>query len=102
MADIEIHENGASVTVSQGDRLVIRIPENPTTGYRWAPGALAEHLELEASEFTPPAELRPGAGGERVITLRATRPGQGEAEFLLSRPWEREPAERWRVAVTVA
>jgi predicted secreted protein len=102
VGDIEIRENGANVAVSQGDRVVIRIPENPTTGFRWAPGHIADSLELESNEFTPPEQLRPGAGGERVIALRATRPGTHQAEFLLARPWEdKEPAERWRVAVTV-
>jgi hypothetical protein len=28
VGDVEIRENGASVTVSRGDRVVIRIPEN--------------------------------------------------------------------------
>jgi inhibitor of cysteine peptidase len=102
LGDIEIRENGANITANQGDRILIRIPENPTTGYRWAPGDIAEELELESNEFTPPEELRPGAGGERVIALRATRPGSSHAEFVLARPWEdREPADRWRVTVTV-
>jgi predicted secreted protein len=102
VADIEIRENGASVTARQGDRIYIRIPENPTTGYRWAPGAIPDLLELTSSEFIPPAQLKPGAGGERVVVLRATRPGSGQAEFVLARPWESgEPADRWRVTVTV-
>ncbi len=103
MTDIEIRENGASVSVRQGDRIIVRIPENATTGYRWTPGSLAEHLELESDDFVPPAPLRPGAGGERVIALRAKHPGSGQTEFVLRRPWETgEPVDRWHVAVTVA
>jgi predicted secreted protein len=35
MADIEVREQGMRVIASPGDRIVIRIPENGTTGYQW-------------------------------------------------------------------
>ncbi len=102
MPDVEVRESGLSITVSEGDRLIVRVSENSTTGYQWSPGTITDALELESSEFTPPRDPRPGAGGERVIVLRATHAGRGTAEFTLTRPWEdKEPLQRWRVDVTV-
>ena len=101
MADVEIRENGTSVTVNKGDRIIIRISENPTTGYQWTPDTIPDHLELESTGVTPPEPLQAGAAGERLIRLRASRPGHGVAEFTLTRPWESQSLDRWRAGVTV-
>ncbi len=58
-----------------GEVLVVRLDENPTTGYLWQhaifpPGV----LEPVDSQMERKAEL-PGAGGTRQLTFSATRPG---------------------------
>jgi inhibitor of cysteine peptidase len=102
VADIEIRESGTSVTVSPGDRIVIRVPETPSTGYQWAPETIPDALELISSEFEPPTQLRPGAAGERTIHLSATKPGRGETIFRLVRGWQTDaPLAQLTVNVTV-
>lgn len=102
MGDIEVREQGTRVTATPGDRIVIRIPENATTGYQWQVEHVADPLELESSEMTPPAEAAPGAGGERRVVLRARRPGQARVALKLQRTWERKPTERFEFDVTVS
>jgi inhibitor of cysteine peptidase len=102
VAEVEVSPGVSSVTVSPGDRLVFRLPENPTTGYRWDIATLPEPLALSSSEFTPSPDPRPGAGGERIIHVSATKPGRGEVRIRLLRSWEPDaPIEELRVTVDV-
>jgi predicted secreted protein len=102
LADIEIREKGTRVTASPGDRIVIRLPENATTGYQWQVEQVADRLELESSEMIPPAEAAPGAGGERRVVLRARGAGQAQVALKLERPWEWQPTDRFEFDVTVS
>jgi inhibitor of cysteine peptidase len=101
--DVEVRENAASVVVSSGDRVVIRIPENASTGYQWSIEELTAPLKLESSDPVTSSEPAPGAAGERVLKLRASERGEGRVVLVLSRPWERDtpPEDRFHIAVTV-
>ncbi len=88
----EDHEK--TIDVSQGDVLVVRLPENPTTGYRWS---LDEHdparLTMQNATFSP-AGAGIGAGGGRSFTFVAAGPGETDLSLSLRRPWERGTAAR--------
>jgi inhibitor of cysteine peptidase len=101
VADIEVRDQGAHVTASPGDRIVIRVPENATTGYQWEVDEVAEPLELESSELIPPQEAAPGAGGERRVVVRARESGQAKVALKLQRAWEAQPADQFEIDVTV-
>jgi inhibitor of cysteine peptidase len=92
MEPIQLDEadNGRSVTVAPGQQVVVRLAENPTTGYRWEPPA---GIEVVSDEFLPAGSTAMGAGGERVFTLAASRTA-GEALFALTRPWGGGAPER--------
>ncbi len=84
-----------------GEVLVVRLDENPTTGYLWQhaifpPGA----LELVDSKVERKGEL-PGAGGTRRFTFSATHPGAARVILSRRRPWEPETAELERLELTV-
>lgn len=100
--DVEVREDAADVVVAPGDRLVIRVPENASTGYQWSVEELPASLEVEASDLAM-SEPAPGAAGERVVKLRATGHGEGRLVLVLTRPWERgtPPEERFSVNVRV-
>jgi inhibitor of cysteine peptidase len=102
MADLELHDRPESLIASPGDRITVHLPENPTTGYRWTASTHGEAIKIESSDTQPGLAERPGAAGERLIVLRAVRPGASEAEFVLARRWQPEsPADLWRLAITV-
>ncbi len=102
MADVEVRESGTAVSVAAGDRIVIRLAENPTTGYQWTISSVPDPLELLSSEFVAPERLQPGAAGERLVVLRARSAGHSEVALKLARAWEqREPLAQWHVGVTV-
>jgi inhibitor of cysteine peptidase len=101
MREIEVRSSGEEVEASAGDRIVIQIPENATTGYRWVVGELPDALQLTENEFLPPTSQQPGAGGQRRVTLVAKRPVQARVQLRLEQPWEGEAVERFEALVTV-
>jgi inhibitor of cysteine peptidase len=101
MSEIEVRSTGAQIDARSGDRIVVRIPESPTTGYRWIVGDLPGCVELAGDELVPPRSSRPGAGGERLVTLVATHPGSARIVLELAQPWEGKAADRFELLVTV-
>lgn len=100
MPDIELTTDGA-VSLAPGDRLVLRLAENPTTGYRWELPEPPAALSVESDEFRPSPSEAPGSGGERVIVLRATAAGQQSVRLRLKRPWESAAIRTLTADVTV-
>ena len=83
-------DDGKTIEVRQGDLVTLRLPENPTTGYRWS---LDEHdaLALEPAEKPKfePASPAIGAGGIRTFTFLAKTVGESSLALSLRRSWER-------------
>jgi predicted secreted protein len=108
MAEIEVTQSGSTVHLSIGDEIVVRVPEMPTTGYGWTVSTVDPALRLVESTFVPPvgngSEPTPGAGGQRVIRLRAAAVGEAGAELALKRSWETDavPTETFTVHATVS
>jgi len=91
MTDIVVSEMdlGREVVARAGDALVVRLPENPTTGFRWALASPDGNvLALMRDEFQAPAQAGVGAGGLRVFRFATKRPGSARIEFKLARAWE--------------
>lgn len=91
-------QNGQTVTVGAGDTIVVRLPENPSTGFRWEfAGAVAVSDDFVGG---PPA--MPGAGGERVIRFVAPASGMLTIHAELRRAWEKDAAPQSRFEVIVS
>jgi inhibitor of cysteine peptidase len=95
-------DNGSTIHVRPRDRIVIRLPENPTTGYRWAPEAGDDRvISLVSSEFAPPAGGGVGAGGAVALVFEARAAGEGSIRAKRWRDWEGESSVRERFAIKV-
>jgi inhibitor of cysteine peptidase len=66
--------------------LVIRLPENPTTGYRWAVESCGT-MQIDKDEFFP-IGTGIGAGGTRQLQWRAESSGKHHISLVLQRSWE--------------
>jgi len=81
---------GRTVEIPVGQTMEIRLPENPTTGFRWL---MTVHCEPNCAilheEFHPPARTIPGAGGERTWQVEAV--AVGECDFELTYRKHRKP-----------
>jgi inhibitor of cysteine peptidase len=103
VAEVEV-TGDAEVEVGVGDEVVIRLPENATTGYVWSVRSVGEGLEVLEDTMVPAGGLSeggapPGAGGERFVRVRATAPTRADVALQLARPWEDEPMQELRVTV---
>lgn len=88
MITITADDADRAITVKAGEEIAVSLSENRTTGFRWTIESLAGQLTLVSSEYEPPVDSRPGAGGRRAIVLRAGSAGSGELQLRYERTWE--------------
>lgn len=106
MADLIITQEmqGKTVEVGRDDRIEIRLPESPTTGFAWSIDVVDEQiLGLEGSEFSLPATAGIGGGGVRTFAFRTKRAGSARIDLKLWREWEGDASiiERFHVLIVV-
>jgi inhibitor of cysteine peptidase len=93
----------ATVDAAIGDKVVVSLDANVTTGYEWQFTA-GDTLVIEKSEYVPdpnPDELV-GSGGTQVVTLRVTKAGTSALTGIYVRPWETpSPSPAADVTVTI-
>jgi len=86
-------DDGASLTLRQGDRLMVALAGNATTGFEWANTLLVEYAvlrETEQMEYRAkphPAEMV-GFGGTFLFRYEAIAQGSQAFRFVYRRPWE--------------
>jgi inhibitor of cysteine peptidase len=102
--------NGKTIALNRGDKLVISLPSNPSTGYVWelaSDGAPATHRAGEPSfhPANPQADAlpKPGAPGRQLFEFVAASSGAGNIEIHYIRPWEKNaaPARSYSVKADV-
>ncbi len=86
-------DQGKTVETRQDDLIVIRIEENPTTGYRWEIGMVDQQIvEILDSDYLIASGGGIGSGGTRIFRFRAKSPGISPVQLRLRRSWEVEDA----------
>ncbi|WP_280358303.1 protease inhibitor I42 family protein [Nocardia otitidiscaviarum] len=99
--------NGTELDVRPGQRLLIRLPSNPSTGYSWGTVRFDQGILIQDGDpdyQADPGPDMPGKGGTETWAFRAERPGTTTLELVYARPWE-EPSdadERFTLTVRVA
>jgi inhibitor of cysteine peptidase len=81
-------ENGQSLTVHVGDRIVLDLAENSAAGYRWVSSSFDTNLiELESQHYQSTSDAV-GSAGLSVWRFRAKATGRTRIELKKVRPWE--------------
>ena len=103
MTDYELlrEHNGQTVELHRGDTLVIRLPDNPTTGFRWAVDSFDSEVMTRLQEEYSSASSAIGGGGLRRFAFQASSTGSSVIALKLWRSWEGEGSVRSRFQVTV-
>jgi inhibitor of cysteine peptidase len=85
-----------------GDTLVLRLDENPTTGYRWAVETGDEAVvALQSAAYVHARSAGVGSGGQRSFTFHTKKAGSATLQFKLWRAWEGEASIVERFTVTL-
>jgi predicted secreted protein len=85
--DLGPRSHGQTVRVHLGDVIAIRLAETPTTGYRWLLAEPPPSLRVVDNRYQAPLPAQPGAAGERLLRIRAQRPGVAIVRLTKQRPW---------------
>lgn len=81
-------DNARMIDICLGERIRIRLPENATTGYRWAVDHIDQTLiETITTEPHYPSNVV-GSGGEVEFIFQSKKIGSGEIALKHWRHWE--------------
>lgn len=104
--EISIDEsaNHRTIPLQVGQRMLITLPGNATTGFRWELLPGSEPVLIQEGKTEYKAEGRtPGRGGSFRFLFTAGAPGTATVKLIYSRPFEKgvPPAQRFEVGVVV-
>ncbi len=95
-------DNQRTAEVRVGERIAVRLPENPGTGYTWAIDETdRQRLALDGTDYAEPTAAFIGARGLRTFTLTARQPGEVVLKLKYWRLWEGDGSVTERFAVTL-
>jgi inhibitor of cysteine peptidase len=104
---IDEASDGKTIAASVGQRIVIRLKGNPTTGYSW----IITKFEGDALGKQPQVQYVPdevkdrrvGVGGTFVVQMQAAKAGSVSIAMQYARPWEKNtpPIQTFSVTIEV-
>ena len=96
-------DSGTSFRATVGDTIVVTLPENPSTGYRWdVDQGGGKVLALVSADYAAPAGTPlAGAPGTRTFTFRAQGTGGTHLVLKYWRPFEGDGSITQRFDITV-
>jgi inhibitor of cysteine peptidase len=97
---LTIHDDGRTIQVGVGVRLELRLPDNPSTGYRWSVEVDSRFVTVEEGVYTQLVHGL-GGGGERQWWITTCQAGSTTLRLSRWRPWESEQSAIERFAVTL-
>lgn len=78
-----------SQSMRVGESLVVKLPENGSTGYSWKHSWVPQRLlSLARDYYVAPDAALPGAGGTRCLVFKALAAGQVDVTVQYGRWWE--------------
>ncbi len=101
---ISADDNGQTIELTSGQKLVLSLESNPTTGFDWEVSEIDEAVIKQSgeSEFKSESDLL-GAGGVRTFTFEAVEEGTSTLKLVYHRSWEKDipPEQEFTVTINV-
>ncbi len=98
-------KSGKSYTLLKGDTLVVKLAENPSTGYAWKTITRPACLRAISSKYKPNKITSDtplvGGGGKRTFTYRAKAKGKGTLKLVYKRSTEDGSGSAFSLRITV-
>ena len=95
-------DNGTTARVHPRDIITIRLPENPSTGYRWniSSGPGLSTID-DTYIYAEPSARMAGTGGVRFVTLEPVTSGTEQIVAVYKRPWEEDSPDNDLFSLTL-
>ena len=103
-ASLGADDAGRQIELAVGEKMLVTLDSNPTTGYQWEVAEIDEAvLKQQGTEYDADSSQLVGSGGEETFTFEAVGAGETTLTLIYHRPWEEgvEPAETFSVTVVV-
>jgi inhibitor of cysteine peptidase len=94
-------DTGTTIEVQVGDSVEVRLPENPTTGYRWQAYDIDQSILAQKDVQYEPGGPAIGEGGTRIFRFDVVGPGQSQLQAKLLREWQGDSSIIDRFAAAV-
>ncbi|MEV0245725.1 protease inhibitor I42 family protein [Nocardia sp. NPDC050712] len=99
-------DNGQERRLEAGQRLIVRLASNPSTGYSWQLAAALDQnvvRQIGDREYVSEEPVMPGAPGTEQWTFTAVAAGVTQVRMDYARPWEQgvEPAQTFSLVLVV-
>ena len=103
VAVLSLADNGRTIDLRVGHTVMLRLPENPSTGYGWAVDGDLHLVELGERSHVA-SSMTVGSGGESQWAIKATAPGTTTLMLKHWREWEgdRSVTERYEVTLVIS
>lgn len=90
-----------NMEVIKGDNFIVRLDENPTTGFEWSI-EVSDGLVVLSDEYIPlQDEGLVGAGNVHVWEIQAVETGTQQVNGIYKRPWENVTGDELKYELTV-
>ena len=103
-ASLTAKDNGRTVTVTEGQSVVVSLSANPTTGYDWVVTSTDKTFGYPKVKFTPDSKAV-GSGGIDKMTWSTKSPlsmaGKHHVELAYKRSWEKSSLKTFTFDVIV-
>ena len=91
LVHLSINDTDKPVVLFGQQTLVIELPSQPSTGFRWRVNETPAITQLGEPVFLPETN-RPGTSGRVLFRFKANRDAVSVLKFLYDRPWSSAPA----------
>ncbi|RQW29015.1 hypothetical protein EHS17_03975 [Rhodobacteraceae bacterium CH30] len=94
-------DNGLTLQMQRGQRLLLAVPATPSTGYVWQASGFAPVLAQQGeAQFVANGSM-PGSGGVETWSFVADKEGISQLRLRYLRPWEAMPLRELNYRVEV-
>ncbi len=94
-----------TLVMKVGETLVLRIPDNPSTGYQWQTVQPVKLFHTEETYKTGESDQKAvGVEGERTYRFKALKPGYEIIDLVYVRPWNNfgQADRQWQCHVRIS
>ena len=96
---------GRQVELAVGEKLLVTLESNPTTGFSWFVDEINERVLVQQgeTEYEGSGPPIPGSGGTETFIFEAVGTGETTLVLIYHRPWEEgvDPIETYSVTIVV-